>query len=110
VVADEGSAVGNGDLMLGDALVEGQDVLFDMCTPVAGLDELPHLHEAASMLRSPRHQGRSRGCDALVVGERVALHRRLAVQVGLAMTLPPDGVVEPLVAHKAEFAQKSAWP
>ena len=78
MVADEDSVVGD-TLVLGDALVEGGDLLFDVYTPVAGLDEPPHPQGGVhgEVARTPGAE--AGGCDALVVGERVEMCRRLEV-------------------------------
>jgi hypothetical protein len=60
-----------GTLVLGDVLVEGRDVLFDVCTPVAGLDELPHprggvvtVHPAITTVRERMRRVHRKVCYA----------------------------------------------
>jgi len=89
VVAGEDSAVANGTLVHRDG-------------PVWGRDLLVGLNASASMRMSPGAEvGR---CDALIVGEWCQIHMGLE----LAIALPPGGVVEPCVAHKAELVKRAS--
>jgi len=63
--------------MRSDLLVEDFDMLVDVITPVPGLDKVAHPSSSVLTLVTQTEGTVAKGRDALVVGERVALCRKL---------------------------------